>query len=49
MKKYLLITMLVALISGCASKPVLKNLPDDAIEKPINSPEQIDKIIQKND
>jgi uncharacterized protein YcfL len=49
MKKFSVIFFTCFLLSACTSKPVLKNVPDDAVEKTINTPEQIEKIIKKND
>lgn len=48
MKKFSVIIFTCFLLSACASKPVLKNVLDDAPEKTINTPEKIEKIIKKN-
>lgn len=49
MKKFFVFSFACVLLSACTLKPVLKNVPDDAVEKTINTPEQIEKIIKKND
>lgn len=49
MKKFSAFIFTCFLLSACSSKPVLKNVRDDAPEKTINTPEQIEKIIKKND
>lgn len=49
MKRISVFVFTCFLLSACTSKPVLKNVREDAQEKTINTPEQIEKIVNKND